>query len=617
MQTLSAGLYIYGFAEGWAFVFPEHPRWAVVLVVYVVGMLVTSFDQRIAYRIQMVVLLLLIGALVSMALGLREVEELHSPAWIGRFEDGSFWLMFAVFFPAASGIMVGVSMSGQLKEPRRSIPVGVMGAWAVSLAIYAVTMVWYAVVASPEELRSNYLVSIQYAAVPMLVQLGLLACCTSAMLGSMLAAPQILFALGQHRLIPRGAFFAQATADGQYRNASLVTGALLGLVLLVGDLNRIAQLITMFFLITYATLNIVLLIEQSLALISFRPTFRVPLWVPLLGAVSCVFAMVITAPTFGLIALTVVVGIYFTLANQQLDTPWETVRSGIFLALADWAAKRTQRFRERFERAWKPDILVPITRTSDIDGRYRLLRSLAWPKGSVQVLAVQTPAERCDAERLRDVVHEFQHEDLFTTFAELEAPSVADGVAMGMAVMQGSFFRPNILFVDASRHSQDELQRMLDLARRYEMGCAVLMPHPVAGMGHERRVNVWVRDQSPNWELGLRLANIDLTLLLAYQLNRSWKGQLRMLSVVADPAHVEEADHHLRQIYRDARIPGLDLSWVRAGRFQELVGEAPHADLNLFGLSPRANVQSMRDLCEQTGSSCLFVLDSGYESAFA
>ena len=181
------------------------------------------------------------------------------------------------------------------------------------------------------------------------------------MLSSLVAAPNVLAALGNHGVIPRGKFLAKESKGGTPRNAMLINGIIVGCALLLGDLNKVAALITMFFLITYATLNIVVLIEQSLGLVSFRPTFKVHILVPAIGTVCSIFAMIITNPAFGLFALSVVFGIYVYLEYRHLETPWETVRSGVFLAVADWAARKTQLKSEAgSERAWKPDVVVPI-----------------------------------------------------------------------------------------------------------------------------------------------------------------------------------------------------------------------------------------------------------------
>lgn len=619
--AMSVALYIYGFAAGWAYIFPEHPSWLVVLCVFAVCAFASTLDARLAFRLHFPILIILILAVGSIWGGVAVADAHYAPQWIGSFEDAGFWQIFAIFFPAGAGIMVGVSMSGQLEEPRTAIPRGIMSAWGVSLLVYLVTMVVLAMVATPEELRSNPLAAVDKSAYPPLVYIGLLASCGSAALGSFIAAPQVLHALGQHRLLPKSDFFMATTKSGVARNASLVTVLVVGATLTLGELDRVARMITMFFLITYATLNLVLLVEQSLSQISFRPTFKVSIWVPLIGSFSCVFAMMITSPTFGMVALLIVVGIYLYLTSQNIDTPWETVRSGIFIGLADWAAKKAQRMNLRFERAWKPDVLVPITSVAELDGKYRFLRGVAFPKGSIQILAIRntedaTNGGRLDENRLHEVVAELQREDLFVTCSVIDAQSVNDGMRQGAAVMQGGFFRPNILFVDASMHKEEEIQELLDLARRHQMGAAVLMPHPTAGLGHERRINVWIRDQSPNWETGLRLANIHLTLLLAYQMSRNWNGALRMLSVVDDPKNVELADANLRMLHEDARLEGFELSWVRAGSFDDVVQDAPRADLQLFGLGYTIDLEYMRSMTEKTGASCLFVLDSGYESAF-
>src|SRR5699024_7748346 len=198
----------------------------------------------------------------------------------------AFCESFAISCPAGAGIMVGVSMSGQLDEPRTAIPRGIMGAWGVSLIVYLVTMVVLAMIATPEELRANPLAAVDKSAYPPLVYVGLLASCGSAALGSFIAAPQVLHALGQHRLLPKSDFFMATTKSGVARDASLVTVLVVGATLTLGELDRVARMITMFFLITYATLNLVLLVEQSLAQISFRPTFKVSIWVPLIGSFS-------------------------------------------------------------------------------------------------------------------------------------------------------------------------------------------------------------------------------------------------------------------------------------------------------------------------------------------
>lgn len=110
----------------------------------------------------------------------------------------------------------------------------------------------------------------------------------------------------------------------------------------------------MFFLITYAIINLVMLAESSLGLMSFRPTLEVPRIVPLLGALGCVFAMFIVNPTFSLLAVGVVGGIYGWHLWRGRAPRTGTVRSGIFVAFAEWAAAKVIEHDLTTTRAWKP-----------------------------------------------------------------------------------------------------------------------------------------------------------------------------------------------------------------------------------------------------------------------
>ncbi|RVU44050.1 Na-K-Cl cotransporter [Lujinxingia sediminis] len=678
-QALSAALYIYGFTEAWGYIFPEHPPVAVAYAVFVLAFAATLISTRLAFRLQGLVMIVIIASLMSIALGLTGMgqgghAELRNPELFGSFEAGGFWILFAIFFPAGTGVNVGASMSGALANPRRSIPRGTMAAVLAALCIYVFLAFWYSMVASPQELRENALVVVDYAAFGELVLVGILASTFTATLSSLVAAPRVLQALGSHSILPRSAFFSHVTGGGEPRNAALFTGGLVAIALMLGSLDRIAVLITMFFLLTYLTINLVVLVEQSLGMISFRPTFRVPRAVPVVGAALALLAVFVISPAFALVALSVIGGIYVVLVGRRLETPWETVRSSIFVSLADWAAKRIARGpQEANERSWKPDLLVPVESRTQLDGQFRFLRLLTAPKGSLQVVGVlsretypesqettasvaheageaveedaharyrprrrsgehktipgmgagRLPTAAMAAIRQRAlgdlgaVAADFQREGLFATAVTIEASTYPAGVDMASAVMQGSYFRPNILFINADMYDQPTLQELLDVAITRKMGAAFLFEHPESSLGHERRINVWVRDQSPSWPVGLRLANLDLSLLLGYQAHRNWQGSLRLLTVCPDPEETDNAQRYLQLLIDDARLPRSTESWVESGSFMTWIAESPRADLQIMGLADTIDRGFMERMVQLTGSSVLFVRDSGNESALA
>ena len=215
-------------------------------------------------------------------------------------------------------------------------------------------------------------------------------------------------ALALKKLLPYSHILSRETESGEPRPAMIATG-LIGLVALLlalggGGLNAIAGVITMFFIITYAMLNVVVLIEQMLNMVSFRPTFRVPRFVPLIGVLGCLFVMFLINPIFSLVAILLVLALYFFLARRTLaDDGSDDVRSGLFITIAEWAANKANKMPSAPERSWKPSLLVPVSRVGELKGSYRFLKALALPQGVVNALGIYPPGEEQQLDGLETV----------------------------------------------------------------------------------------------------------------------------------------------------------------------------------------------------------------------
>ena len=191
-QTLAVAMYIFGFRDGWMSIFPNHIPLVVDLLTFAVLFGIAIVSAGLAFRIQYVIMGILVLALISIFATVFTGAMQYQPTLIGSFpgsiENGfsgtSFWVVFAVFFPAATGIMAGANMSGELKDPRRSIPVGTMAAVGISSIIYVALAYWLARVATPDELVTNYAIMIEKALIPALVLAGLLGATFSSGLSS-------------------------------------------------------------------------------------------------------------------------------------------------------------------------------------------------------------------------------------------------------------------------------------------------------------------------------------------------------------------------------------------------------------------------------------------------
>ena len=317
-----------------------------------------------------------------------------------------------------------------------------------------------------------------------------------------------------------------------------------------------------------------------------------------------------------------VVVLYFVLMRRRLSSPYGDVRSGLFSAVAEWGAKQTALSQGNNERAWKPNILMPTQDPRRLRGAFKLVSHLAYPMGSLKLLGVATSLEDSKAliKQLEDSRQAFINEGVFTSATVMEADNFPKAVKVGLQALGGSFFRPNLLFLDLPKDpaTHDVIGDLICEAERQRMGAAVLVLHEDSGLGRRKKINLWLPDMGPEWTLEMEFANLDLAILLAYRMLDSWKNsQLTVICVVKNPAQKENAQQFLRRVVDLARLPSKTIVHVADGDFGRFASKAPVADLNVFPLPEKFEAEFLWSIKDATGASCLFTQDSGEESALA
>ncbi|MEJ2163591.1 MAG: amino acid permease [Robiginitalea sp.] len=627
---LAVTMYIFGFREGWLHIFPDHNAFLVDIAVFGALFTIAYISANLAIKAQYIIMAIILLSLLSIVVaayeGVMEIPSRDALGWgtfRGSVENGfsgsSFWMVFAVFFPAATGIMAGANMSGELRDAKRSIPAGTLWAIGVSFVIYMLLAYWISRSATEDELISNYYIMVDKAYFGPLVVAGILGATFSSALASIVGSSRILFAMGEHKVLPYSNFLHFRSKTGQPRNAMLVTGILIFLTLLLRNLNAVAPLVTLFFLITYAMINIVVIIEQNLGLISYRPLFKIHRWVPWFGLISSVFAMFIINPTVSLISLMIVLMVYWYLSRQNLETPFEDVRSGLFVSFAEWAAKHTWGMKKMQQRAWKANLMVPVRDINGLKGTFEFLRNIAKPKGSIKLLGIQPFSVTNNlADQLESISAAFREKGVFSSSTVIHTDQFANGINYGSQALQGAFFKPNIVFLNMQNHDnyETELRPVMKESIRLEIGILLFLLHPTTLLGQRNMINVWVSDRQGNWNLGWDIGNLDLSILVAYKLKMNWVARIRLITVVRNPDEEDNARGFLSSLIALARLPHT-LTEVYTGDFKEVVGMAPAADLNIFGMDQDLPFEFVKEMSERTQSSCLFVKDSGHESILA
>jgi len=636
-QTFSIALYIIGFTEAWVRIFPSHDVRLISTLVLLLLLMLSYIGARVAMRVQYLIMAIVALSLVSFFLG--KGEGGHQIILWTRSTEFTFWGVFAIFFPAVTGIAAGAAMSGDLKDPRRSLPWGILSAIGIGLIIYVSVAWWYAKVADPEQLRSNYTIIMDVALWRWVVLAGIMGATLSSALGSLVGAPRVLMALAHDHLVPFNKTLGTRSQNGEPRNAVLITGILVESSLLFGSLDSIASLLTMFFLITYGTINAAVFIEKATGIPSFRPSFNITLAVPLVGALWCGSIMFLINPVFAAVAIVVIPFIYMVQVKRGLRTPWGDVRSALFNAIAEWAAKTSARMPQH-AKSWKPHLMIPVETPAYWTSLITFIRDVIFPGGTLRVFSVQIIKEGVEnkisemvdfllgrkdvsaptdnhytaeelEEQLNQLVAPIRDEGIFTAATVIESHNFLEGISVITQVMKGMFFPPNIMFLTISdeKSKTERLEKMIAIAIREKLGIIMLRHHAKVGFGKKEKVNVWLRDGSPNQ---------DLAIITALQLERNWGSTIRLLTIVESQDGQYKTQLKFRKIAELTRMPKETEISVLVGTFKEALSKAPPSDLNIFGFPKEIGWDTMvGELADLTNTSCLFVKDSGEESAFA
>jgi amino acid transporter len=570
-QSVSIGFYCIGFGEALTNMLPfSQPFLPQIIAALAVSFLFIFawLGADWATRFQYVVMGALVAALISFFVGgLGQWDRATLVQnWASMPSGQNFWILFAIFFPAVTGFTQGVSMSGDLKDPGKSLPLGTFSAVGISILVYFAVAVVFAAVLPGEELSSDYGAMGRVAALDFFVDAGVVAATLSSAMASFLGAPRILQSMARDRIFPFLLAFAQGSGptSNPRRGVLLSTGIAFATIAL-GNLNVIAPVVSMFFLVSYGLLNYATFYEARAASPSFRPRFR---WfdhrLSLVGWLACLGVILAINLAAGAVAVAVLFAIYQYLSRSAGPARWADSRRSYHL----------QRLREHLlsaaaepehPRDWRPQILAFSNNSSR---REQLLRFASWLEGkSGLTTAVRIlEGEGAKMVKLKEEAEEELHGDIKKTGLSafplvVTAPNLTVGIhalvqAFGMGPMKANTVLLNwldeelpkgILGVKELRYS-----RNLRVAFRLGSNIVILKATEEAWAAlegldpKERRMDIWWWGDTSS----------RLMLLLAYLMTRSepWEeATIRVLAAAYETAS-DESMEDLKNTLDEVRI---------------------------------------------------------------
>jgi amino acid transporter len=584
-QALSVALYTIGFAESVVETFSQLNQTYVALATTIFVAVLAITSAQVAIRAQYVIMAAIVLSLVCLAFS-HSLPDIEPQMMAIPDTQESFWSVFAVFFPAVTGIMAGVGMSGDLRDPSRSIPTGTLAAVGSGYVIYMLLPFVLAFRVDTQSLLNEPLIMQQISLWGPSVLLGVWGATLSSALGSILGAPRVLQALARDGVLPPWMSFV-GTGSGKEdepRIGTAVTLVVAVAAVCIGDLNLIAPVLTMFFLTTYLVLNLSAGIEGFLQSPSFRPSFRVHWSFSLLGAIGCLAVMFLINPVATIVAAIIVTGIYFWLQQRELKAAWGDVRRGIWMALLRIGIFQIDHAEDA--KNWRPHVLVLSGAPSKRWSLIQLADAITHNRGLVTVSSVLPSGSRDVAQqaKLERTIREYLNKQGVRALVRVvTAADPFDGALQLVETYGLGPLVPNTIIMGTSEASERREQYCNTLVKLHQArrNVVILRDNRGQGFGRRRRIDVW-------W--GGMQANGGLMILLAYLLRTTidWRqAEISLKLVVSDETAAQAARHNLEAMVTNLRIEVTPKVIISAGRpFEVILRESSErADLICLGMA--------------------------------
>jgi len=593
-QSVSIGFYCIGFGEVLAQMLPlsnfgpygpQLVAGGAVIFLFIFAWLGADWATRFQY----VVMGILTAALISFFWGGIMHWDATNLAqnWRGPLDGPGFWILFAIFFPAVTGFTQGISMSGDLKDAGKSLPLGTFLAVGISIVVYFLAAVIFSASLPQSVLRSDYTAMKVVATFGFLVTAGVIAATLSSAMASFLGAPRILQSLASDRIFPFLLPFAkgEGATNNPRRGVLLASGIAIATIGL-GNLNVIAPIVSMFFLISYGLLNYATYYETRAASPFFRPRFK---WydgrLSLLGGLSCLGVMLAIDISAGLISVAVLFSIYQYLHRTAGPARWadgkrsyhlQQVRDHLLAAAAE----------PEHPRDWRPQLLLFSDRS---EKRAPLLTLAAWITGNTGLITVVQVIEERGAKAIKlqketekKLEKEIAAYEMGAFPLVVSASNFEQGVDMLVQTAGiGPLHTNTILFGWLSKETSQKphIRKTLydkRLKRVFKQGRNLIVLDAKEGRWEEmllvpeteRRIDVWWWDDATG----------RLMLLLAHLIARSkdWDdARIRVLSAEKKTDAVGPVEN-LKTFLDDVRIDAepVELEMVDAGTVEQQSGDA-------------------------------------------
>jgi amino acid transporter len=619
-QAISVAFYVIAFAEAFDAIKPwvetefgyilyDNRLFSIPALLGLIWLMVSK-GATMGMKALYVVVTILALSLIFFFFGHTPYAEVFDSSQLFKGTDSgySFFYVFAIIFPAFTGMTAGVGLSGDLRDPKKSIPLGTIAAAVTGMILYVFIAYKLASSAAPDDLLNDQLVMSKIALWGPIIPIGLAAATISSALGSFMVAPRTLQAIGGDKVFPNrfvNFWVSKGTIENnEPRNATILTSIIAFVFVLMGDVNAVAEIISMFFMVTYGSLCLISFLQHFAADPAYRPSFKSKWYLSLLGAIMCIYLMFKINTPYAMVAILVMTILYFYISSKS-DA--KKGMASIFQGVIYQFSRTMQVFLQKADKAksdedWRPAVLCLSKDSFERFAAMDLMKWISHRYGFGTYIHFEkdyfSKESKKKAEAKLQKLIKIASASKSNIFLEtIICPSNTAAIIQAIQQPGISGKQNNTMLFEYKKGEKEWLSHVVDnysvlKAANYDL---CILESSDRGFGYHKDIHIWIRKED--------YENASLMILLSYIIlgHADWKnGEIKIFATFPKE-HLIKEQEQLIQLTSSGRLP-ISAKNIRVIEVEEdldrkkLINEySLDADLTLIGFH-EGNIKTENNL---------------------
>lgn len=573
-QAISVAFYIIAFTEAFQIIFTyafntygiDLPRQVISIpALIILGIVILKKGANLGVKALYVVVVILFFAIIMFLAGSTTTgyESDFSFFNSGTTDFSNFFVIFAIIFPAFTGMTAGVGLSGDLKNPSKSIPLGTILATLSGMIIYFFIIYKLAVSTSVENLLSNQLVmgdiAIQGSWV---IPLGLAASTISSALGSIMVAPRTLQALASDKAFPNlrmNSWLSKGRKkDGEPINGSLITLIIAFIFVALGNINTVAEIISMFFMVTYGALCLISFLNHFGSSPAYRPSFQSRWYLSLIGFIISMWVMFKINTGYALLSFVLMISLY-TYLNfyHKKRKGFESIFSNaIFQLNRNLQVFLQRRTNKKIFEEWRPSAICISKSTFQRDKALLLLNWISYKYGFGTYLHriegyYSKATHKQAVDELQKMNNMIKNKDSHVYIDTIISPSYTSAIAQAIQIPGISGMENNMVIFEYDKDKPDDLSHIIDNFALVNAGKfdVLILASSSRELKYKNGIHIWISSTDSS--------NANLMILLGFIIlgHPEWKKTDIKIFDICKPELELETKKNMEELVTSGRLP--------------------------------------------------------------